>query len=135
MGTPIFQGPGNRAFLFAFAERERGPEDIHANITRARVKTSEGHRTSHRVAQQYPPSPVAAMTHDTLVDELVSHVPLHRDTRWSAGSLGLDEATFDAIALRLLALEARGAVDVTNLSRDNRHGLSRLNAIRFVRVA
>ncbi|MBD9467700.1 hypothetical protein [Pseudoxanthomonas sp. PXM01] len=75
------------------------------------------------------------MTHDTLADELIAQLPLHRDTRWTAGSLGLDEAAFDAVAQRLLELESSGAVDVMNMSRDASHGLRRLNAIRFTRVA
>jgi len=75
------------------------------------------------------------MTRHALADELLSQLPLHRDTRWTAGSLGLDEAAFDAVAQRLLELETLGAVDVMNLSRDTRHGLRRLNAIRFVRMA
>ena len=75
------------------------------------------------------------MTHDALADELVSQLPLHRDTRWTAGSLGLDEAAFDAVAQRLLELETQGAIDVMNMSRDARNGLRRHNAIRFVRVA
>ena len=52
------------------------------------------------------------MTHDALADELVSQLPLHRDTRWTAGSLGLDEAAFDAVAQRLLELETLGAIKV-----------------------
>lgn len=72
---------------------------------------------------------------DSLADERVSQLPLQRDTCWTAGSLGLDEAGFDAVAQRLLALETRGAIDVLNISRDARRGLRRLNAIRFVRVA
>ncbi len=75
------------------------------------------------------------MTHATLADELIAQLPLHRDTRWTAGSLGLDDAAFDAVAQRLLELESSGTVDVTNMSRDARHGLRRLNAIRFTRVA
>lgn len=75
------------------------------------------------------------MTNDALADELVSQLPLHRDTRWTAGSLGLDAAAFDAVAQRLLELETQGSVDVMNLSRDASHGLRRLNAIRYVRVA
>ncbi len=75
------------------------------------------------------------MTHDSLADELVSQLPIHRDTRWTAGSLGLDDIAFDAVAQRLLELETLGAVDVMNLSRDANHGLRRLNAIRFMRVA
>ncbi|SDR10883.1 hypothetical protein SAMN05428982_3136 [Pseudoxanthomonas sp. CF385] len=75
------------------------------------------------------------MTHDSLADELVSQLPIHRDTRWTAGSLGLDDVAFDAVAQRLLELETLGAVDVMNLSRDANHGLRRLNAIRFMRVA
>jgi hypothetical protein len=42
------------------------------------------------------------MTRHALADELLSQLPLHRDTRWTAGSLGLDEAAFDAVAQRLL---------------------------------
>lgn len=75
------------------------------------------------------------MTHDSLADELVSQLPINRDTRWTPGSLGLDEATFDLVAQRLLELESLGAVDVMNLSRDASNGLRRLNAIRFMRVA
>lgn len=75
------------------------------------------------------------MTRDALTDELLSQLPPHRDTRWTPGSLGLDEATFDAVAQRLLELETLGAVDVMNMTRDARHGLHRLNAIRFTRVA
>ena len=75
------------------------------------------------------------MTHDSLADELVAQLPINRDTRWTAGSLGLDEAVFDAVAQRLLELETLGAVDVMNLSRDANNGLRRLNAIRFMRVA
>jgi hypothetical protein len=75
------------------------------------------------------------MTHDAFADELVSQLPLHRDTRWTAGSLGLDETAFDAVAQRLLELETLGSVDVMTLSRDTSHGLRRLNAIRFVRLA
>jgi hypothetical protein len=77
----------------------------------------------------------AVMTHDSLADELVAQLPINRDTRWTAGSLGLDEAAFDAVAQRLLELETLGAVDVMNLSRDANNGLRRLNAIRFMRVA
>ena len=72
---------------------------------------------------------------DSLADELISQLPLRRDTYWTAGSLGLGEAAFDAVAQRLLELETRGSVDVLDLSRDASHGLRRLNAIRFVRVA
>ncbi len=75
------------------------------------------------------------MTHDSLADELLAQLPINRDTRWTAGSLGLDEAAFDAVAQRLLELETVGAVDVMNLSRDASNGLRRLNAIRFMRVA
>ncbi|HJS34063.1 MAG TPA: hypothetical protein VJ766_01085 [Pseudoxanthomonas sp.] len=75
------------------------------------------------------------MTHDSLADELISQLPINRDTRWTAGSLGLDEAAFDAVAQRLLELETLGAIDVMNLSRDANNGLRRLNAIRFMRVA
>lgn len=75
------------------------------------------------------------MTHDSLADELLAQLPINRDTRWTAGSLGLDEAAFDAVAQRLLELETLGAVDVMNLSRDASNGLRRLNAIRFMRVA
>lgn len=72
---------------------------------------------------------------DSLADERVSQLPLQRDTCGTAGSPGLDEAAFDAVAQRLLELETRGAVDVVNMSRDASHGLRRLNAMRFVRVA
>lgn len=75
------------------------------------------------------------MTHDSLADELLAQLPINRDTRWTAGSLGLDEAAFDAVAQRLLELETFGAVDVMNLSRDASNGPRRLNAIRFMRVA
>lgn len=75
------------------------------------------------------------MTHDSLADELLSQLPINRDTRWTAGSLGLDEAAFDAVAQRLLELETLGAVDVVNMTRDANSGLRRLNAIRFMRVA
>ncbi len=74
------------------------------------------------------------MTRDALADELISQLPLNRDTRWTAGSLGLDEAAFDAVAQRLLELETLGAVDVMNMTRDASNGLRRLNAIRFMRV-
>ena len=47
----------------------------------------------------------------------------------------MDEAGFDAMAQRWLALETRGAIDVLSMSRDVRHSLPRLNAIRFGRVA
>lgn len=77
----------------------------------------------------------AVMTHDSLADELLSQLPINRDTRWTAGSLGLDEAAFDAVAQRLLELESLGAVDVVNMTRDANSGLRRLNAIRFMRVA
>ncbi|WAC63964.1 hypothetical protein OVA13_04055 [Pseudoxanthomonas sp. SL93] len=75
------------------------------------------------------------MTHDALADELVSQLPINRDTRWTPGSLGLDDAAFDAVAQRLLELETMGSIDVMNLSRDANSGLRRLNAIRFMRVA
>jgi hypothetical protein len=75
------------------------------------------------------------MTHNALAEELLSQLPVHRDTRWTAGSLGLDAAAFDALAQRLLELETLGAIDVMNLSRDAHHGLRRLNAIRFMRLA
>lgn len=75
------------------------------------------------------------MTHDSLADELVSQLPVNRDTRWTPASLGLNEVAFDAVAQRILELETQGAVDVVNLSRDASDGLRRLNAIRFMRVA
>lgn len=74
------------------------------------------------------------MTPHSLTDELISQLPVNRDTRWTPGSLGLDEATFDAVAQRLLELESLGAIDVVNMSRDTSNGLRRLNAIRFMRV-
>jgi hypothetical protein len=74
------------------------------------------------------------MTHDSLADELLSQTPLNRDTRWTAGGLGLDERAFDAVAARLLELETSGLSDVVNMSRDSLNGLQRLNAIRFVRL-
>lgn len=74
------------------------------------------------------------MTHDSLADELLSQLPINRDTRWTAGGLGLDEAVFDAVAQRVLEWETRGSVDVVNMTRDSNSGLQRLNAIRFVRL-
>lgn len=72
------------------------------------------------------------MTYDSLAlaDELLSQLPINRDTRWTAGGLGLDQAAFDAVAQRVLELETRGSVDVVNMTRES----NRLNAIRFVRL-
>ncbi|MEJ1095689.1 MULTISPECIES: hypothetical protein [unclassified Pseudoxanthomonas] len=72
------------------------------------------------------------MTYDphSFVDELLSQLPINRDTRWTAGGLGLDQASFDAVAQRVLALETCGSVDVMNMTRES----NRLNAIRFVRL-
>ncbi|WP_454831037.1 hypothetical protein [Pseudoxanthomonas wuyuanensis] len=74
------------------------------------------------------------MTHQSLADELLSQLPLNRDTRWTAVGLGLDETAFGAVAARLLELETSGQVDVVNMTRESFSGLQRLNAIRFIRL-
>lgn len=85
-----------------------------------------------RVVQAVPFLEPAVMTYDphSFVDELLSQLPINRDTRWTAGGLGLDQASFDAVAQRVLALETCGSVDVMNMTRES----NRLNAIRFVRL-
>ncbi len=72
------------------------------------------------------------MTYDslTLADELLSQLPINRDTSWTARGLGLDQAAFDAVAQRVLELETHGSVDVMNMTRE----ANRLNAIRFIRL-
>lgn len=72
------------------------------------------------------------MTYDslTLADELLSQLPINRDTNWTARGLGLDQAAFDAVAQRVLELETHGSVDVMNMTRE----ANRLNAIRFIRL-
>ncbi|WP_157062493.1 hypothetical protein [Pseudoxanthomonas dokdonensis] len=77
------------------------------------------------------------MKDDPLVDQLLLQVPLNRDVRWTAESLGLSERSFDEVAQRVLELEDEGAVDIINLSRDSAKtskGKRRLNAIRFMRL-
>jgi hypothetical protein len=125
VGTPILQKARETGPLF-FALATDGNAafaGVYAPLTPGGVEASSR------------PEEPAAMTQNALADELVSQLPIHRDTRWTAGSLGLDAAAFDALAQRLLELETLGAIDVMNLSRDAHHGLRRLNAIRFMRLA
>ena len=70
----------------------------------------------------------------SLADELLSQLPTHRDVRWTAAGLGLDEAAFDAVAQRLLELETTGSIDVIDMSRGAQSMSHRLNAISFVKL-
>ncbi|WP_155944455.1 hypothetical protein [Pseudoxanthomonas sp. Root630] len=129
-------GAPDRNAAFAGIYKNLTMDGVEAEVPRHRVVVGRAHVLRQVQSKLVPPCPEpAVMTHDSLTDELLSQLPINRDTRWTAGSLGLDEAAFDAVAQRLLELETVGAVDVMNLSRDASNGLRRLNAIRFMRVA
>ncbi|WP_411832016.1 hypothetical protein [Pseudoxanthomonas mexicana] len=68
----------------------------------------------------------------SLADELLSQLPPHRDVRWTAAGLGLDEASFHAVARRVLELETAGSIDVLDMGSGSNGG-SRLDAICFVK--
>ena len=78
---------------------------------------------------------VLALITASIADELLLKVPLNRDTSWSPGGLGMDTAAFNAVAQRVLELEAQGAIDVIELGRESYSGSARLTAIRFIRLA
>jgi hypothetical protein len=71
----------------------------------------------------------------SLADELLAQVPINRDTSWSPGALGLEPAAFNAVAQRVLELEAQGSVDVIDLGRESYSGSARLTNVRFIRLA
>ncbi len=70
----------------------------------------------------------------SLADELLQQLPINRETAWTPGGLGLDQAAFNAVAQRVLELETQGSVDVIKLGRESYSGSARLTAIRFMRL-